>query len=76
LANDSRLVSSDGGRRDNVLWPNDAKNNFILVDTQGTLNNPDYTQDWANELHPYAEGFGAIAGKFLPALRARFPGRI
>jgi hypothetical protein len=39
-----------------------AKNNFILVDTQGTLTNPDYTQDWANELHPYPEGFGAVAG--------------
>ena len=26
-----------------------ARNNFILVDTQGTLNNPDYAQDWANE---------------------------
>jgi hypothetical protein len=53
-----------------------ARNNFILVDTQGTLNNPDYTQDWANELHPYPEGFGAVAGKFLAALRARFPGRV
>jgi hypothetical protein len=53
-----------------------AKNNFILVDTQGTLTNPDYTKDWANELHPYPEGFSAIAGKFLGALRAKFPGRI
>lgn len=53
-----------------------AKNNFFLVDTQGTLNNADYTQDWANELHPYSEGFEALAGKFLNALRTRFPGRI
>jgi hypothetical protein len=52
------------------------KNNFILVDTQGTLNNPDYKQDWANELHPYPEGFGEIAGKFLCALRTKFTGRI
>jgi hypothetical protein len=53
-----------------------AKNNFVLVDTQGTLTNPDYKQDWANELHPYPEGFSEIAGKFLSALRTKFPGRI
>jgi hypothetical protein len=53
-----------------------AKNNFVLVNTQGTLTNPDYTQDWANELHPYPEGFSTIAGKFLSALRIKFNGRI
>jgi hypothetical protein len=52
------------------------KNNFILVDTQGTLTNPDYKQDWANELHPYPDGFRDIAGKFLSALRTKFRGRI
>ena len=46
--------------------------NFILVDTQGLLT-PDA---WANELHPYPEGFKTIAGKFVDSLRAQFPGRI
>ncbi len=45
---------------------------FVHVRTQGTL---DPTQ-WANELHPTPDGFAAIAGKFLEALRSRFPGRI
>jgi hypothetical protein len=49
------------------------KNNFILVDTQGTL---DPAKDWANELHPYPEGFKKIAERFVSALRASFPGRI
>jgi hypothetical protein len=49
-----------------------AANNFILVDTQGTLAPP----DWANELHPYPGGFQALAGKFVQALQAKFPGRI
>jgi hypothetical protein len=30
--------------------------------------------DWANELHPYPEGFGELAGKFLSVLRTKFPG--
>jgi hypothetical protein len=50
-----------------------SKNNFILVDTQGTL---DPAEDWANELHPYPDGFRKIAEKFLLALRAHFPNRI
>lgn len=50
----------------------DPANNFVLVDTQGTLA-PD---DWANELHPYSDGFKQLAGHFMQALRARFPGRI
>jgi len=49
-----------------------AANNFILVNTQGTLAAP----DWANELHPYPGGFQALAGKFVQALQAKFPGRI
>lgn len=49
-----------------------AANKFILVDTQGTL----ATSDWANELHPFPEGFKKIAAKFVDALRAYFPGRI
>jgi hypothetical protein len=49
------------------------KNNFILVDTQGTL---DPAADWANELHPYPEGFKKIAERFVSALRSHFPHRI
>jgi hypothetical protein len=50
----------------------DPINNFILVDTQGTLQ-PD---EWANELHPFPEGFRKFASKFVEALSHRFPGRI
>lgn len=49
----------------------DPANNFVLVDTQGSLQ----ASDWANELHPYPAGFKTIAGKFLAALAAKFPGR-
>lgn len=49
-----------------------AANNFTMVDTQGTL----AESDWANELHPYPNGFKKIAARFVDALRARFPGRI
>ena len=44
----------------------------VFVDTQGTLG----PGDWANELHPTPPGFDKIAGKFVDALRATFPGRI
>lgn len=47
-------------------------NNFILVETQGTL----AVADWANELHPYPAGFRKIAEKFAAALRLQFPGHI
>lgn len=50
----------------------DPANNFVLIDTQGTL----AVADWANELHPYPNGFKALAGKFVTALRTRFPGRL
>ncbi len=51
---------------------NDPKNNFVLVDTQGLLS----ASDWANELHPFPNGFEALAAKFVNVLRSRFPGRI
>lgn len=41
-------------------------NRFHLVDTQGTL----APADWANELHPYPDGFRKIAQKFADALAA------
>ena len=50
----------------------DKKNNFILVDTQGTL---DLSQ-WANELHPTPAGFQLVAAKFVNSLRFQFPNRI
>ena len=50
----------------------DPKNNFSLLDTQGTL----AAADWANELQPFPAGFKAIAGKFVGGLHATFPGRI
>lgn len=51
---------------------NDPANRFTLIDTQGILQPP----DWANELHPYPNGFKMLAGKFIDALRLDFPGRI
>jgi len=50
----------------------DGANNFSMVDTQGVL----APADWANELHPYPNGFKAIAEKFAAALQIEFPGRI
>jgi hypothetical protein len=50
----------------------DPNNNFILVPTQGLLK----PQDWANELHPYPEGFKTIARAFLRTLSGRFPQRV
>jgi hypothetical protein len=47
-------------------------NNFFMVDTQGTL----LVADWANELHPFPEGFIKLAQKFIDKLREKFPGRI
>jgi hypothetical protein len=49
----------------------DAANNFVLVDTRGTLQRVSGAADgWANELHPYPAGFSLLAEKFLPALQA------
>jgi hypothetical protein len=50
----------------------DPANNFILVNTQGTLQ----PAEWANELHPFPAGFIKFASEFVDALRLRFPGRI
>jgi hypothetical protein len=55
----------------------DKNNNFILIDTRGTLT-ADATQPlgWANELHPYTAGFLALAQEFLKVLKKEFPGRV
>lgn len=50
----------------------DPANNFTMVDTQGTL----VASDWANELHPFPEGFKKLAALFVDALGLKFPGRI
>jgi hypothetical protein len=48
----------------------DSKNNFVLVDTRGTLvRQSGVANGWANELHPYPAGFAALAQKFLTALQ-------
>jgi hypothetical protein len=52
-------------------------NNFTLIDTRNTLMRDGTSPTgWANEIHPYFAGYTALAGKFLLALRDRFPGRI
>jgi hypothetical protein len=52
----------------------DPHNNFTLVDTRGTIKPSD---GWANEIHPYTQGFIDLATKkFIPALNELFPGRI
>ena len=49
-------------------------NNFALIDTRNTLiRDGTSPTGWANEIHPYFAGFTALAGKFLLALRGRFP---
>jgi hypothetical protein len=48
------------------------KYNFTLVPTQGVL----AASDWANELHPYPQGFKNLADQFVNSLRGKFPGRI
>jgi hypothetical protein len=50
----------------------DGANNFAMVDTRSVL----APADWANELHPYPDGFKSIAEKFVAALEVKFPGRI
>jgi hypothetical protein len=53
------------------------KNNFILVDTRGTLTrDTSHPLGWANEIHPYSAGFIALAKKFVPAIQTVFPHRI
>jgi hypothetical protein len=54
-----------------------AKNNFTVVDTTNTLTrDTSHPLGWANEIHPYTTGFIALAQKFVPVLRGKFPGRI
>ena len=53
----------------------DAGNNFVLVDTRGTLKRVSGASDgWANEVHPYPAGFSAIGAKISRRCRG-FPRR-
>lgn len=47
-------------------------NKFTLVHTQGTLQD----SDWANELHPFPDGFRKLAAQHVSVLRNHFPSRI
>jgi hypothetical protein len=62
---------------DKIVPPGKTTNNFILIDTTTTLTRDDTLPNgWANELHPYTEGFTLLADKFLAALQTQYPGRI
>ncbi|WP_230411606.1 SGNH/GDSL hydrolase family protein [Collimonas humicola] len=72
--NGAKIVRSALKEFDALLMDlaNVATNKFILIDTQGSLDQ----SAWANELHPHPVGFKKLAEKFVDALRTRFPGRI
>jgi hypothetical protein len=62
---------------DTIVLPGKTTNNFILIDTTKTLTRDNTRPNgWANELHPYTEGFTLLADKFLTALQTHYPGRI
>ena len=62
---------------DQILPKGKKTNNFMVVDTRNTLSaNASRPNGWGNEIHPYPDGFGALANKFLTSLRGKFPGRI
>lgn len=39
------------------------------VDLRGTLTDPRYKNDWANEMHPTKKGFQAVTSKFIDVLQ-------
>jgi len=62
---------------DKVTLPGKSTNNFHLVNTRGTITRDQVRPNgWANEIHPFTEGFIALAKRFLAELQADFPGRI
>jgi hypothetical protein len=62
---------------DKIVPPGKTTNDFILIDTTTTLTRDESLPNgWANELHPYTEGFTLLAAKFLAALQTHYPGRI
>lgn len=50
----------------------DPAHKVVHVQTQGVL---DGQAEWANEMHPTAEGFGKVAARFAAALAAAYPDR-
>jgi hypothetical protein len=66
-----------GLANDTIVPPGKATNNFILIDTIGTLTrNNTRPNGWANELHPYTEGFTLLAAEFLATLQTHYTGMI
>ena len=62
---------------DKVTLAGKTTNNFVLVKTVGTLTrDSNRPNGWANELHPYTEGFNSLANEFYVELQSHFPGRI
>jgi hypothetical protein len=62
---------------DRVTLPGKTTNNFHLVNTRATMTRDQvWPTGWANEIHPYTEGFIALAKKFFAVLQPAFPGRI
>ena len=66
-----------GLAHDRVTLPGRHTNNFHLVDTRNTITRDEVRPTgWANEIHPFTEGFAALAHKFLARLQKSFPDRI
>jgi len=62
---------------DRVTPPGKHTNNFHLVDTRNTITCDEVRPTgWANEIHPFTEGFAALAHKFLARLQKSFPDRM
>ena len=66
-----------GLAHDRVTLPGRHTNNFHLVDTRNTITRDEVRPTgWANEIHPFTEGFAALAHKFLARLQKSFPNRL
>lgn len=70
VSDGARIVREALGAFRNMLMSleEDDRNNFHLIQTQGTL----ASNEWANELHPFEEGFQRLAALFGDALRRHF----
>jgi hypothetical protein len=77
LANGTKVVRNAIDGFYQMLDTELGGNNFFVVDTRNTVAaNNSFPNGWANELHPFADGFHALAQKFLAVLQTHFPGRI
>ena len=59
-----------GAMAEELLKVQNARSNFIVVDTRATLLNK---KDWLNEIHPTRAGFKAIADKIFKEMQSIFP---